>query len=72
MNVRAADLQPGMEVLRGLVASPDNWVELADPALNWSSGGGWVELCYADGSCSRPMQALHMVEIRSASTKPGQ
>lgn len=66
MNVPAAELKPGMWVLQVMAASPSSWLELADPAIDWSSGGGWVTLCYADGTQSRPMPATYRIEVRTA------
>lgn len=70
MNVLAGELKAGMYVLRGLVATPDAWVELADPPVDWTPAGGWLSLRYVDGSCSRPMQANHRVEVRPPSLGP--
>lgn len=72
MNLPASELAPGMEVRKGFVATPDPWVALGDPALDWSPGSGRVILCYADGTVSPPIPASQRIEYRSGNERSPQ
>ncbi|GAA2030684.1 hypothetical protein GCM10009839_33070 [Catenulispora yoronensis] len=62
MNKKAGELKPGMFVLKpGAVAQ--DWIELSDPALDFSPSGAQVSLRYADGSQSRPMPVDTLIEL---------